>query len=153
MAVIFALDKFRSYLKGFKVIVHTDHAAIRHLMAKSDSKPRLIRWVLMLQEFDCEIVDKCGKDNLVADHLSRINPGAIAPSSPIPDDLPDEHLFSVSLEPWFADIVNFKATGLFAANMTSQEKKNFAIRYRSYFWDDPYLFKLGNDGVMRRCVP
>ena len=83
-------------------------------MAKSDSKPRLIRWDLILQDFDCEIVDKCGKDNLVTDHLSRLDPKTISPSRPIPD----EHLFSVSLEPWFADIMNFLAAGAFPTNMT-----------------------------------
>ena len=52
LAVVFAIEKFRSYLLGLKVIVHTDHAALSYLMAKKDGKPRLIRWILLLQEFD-----------------------------------------------------------------------------------------------------
>lgn len=60
LAVIFALEKFRSYLIGSKVIVYSDHAAIRYLLTKKDAKPRLIRWILLLQEFNLEILDKKG---------------------------------------------------------------------------------------------
>ena len=60
LAVVFACDKFRSYIVDSKVIVHTDHAAIKYLMAKKDAKPRLIRWVLLLQEFDLHITDRKG---------------------------------------------------------------------------------------------
>ena len=58
LAVIFAIDKFRSYLVGSKIVVYTDHAAIRYLMSKKDAKPRLLRWILLLQEFDLDIRDK-----------------------------------------------------------------------------------------------
>ncbi|MBT0984651.1 Ty3/Gypsy family RNase HI domain-containing protein, partial [Salmonella enterica subsp. enterica serovar Typhimurium] len=51
LAVVFALDKFRSYLIGTKVIVFTDHAALKYLFTKKEAKPRLIRWMLLLQEF------------------------------------------------------------------------------------------------------
>jgi hypothetical protein len=56
--VVFAFEKFRSYIVNSKVIVYTDHAAIKYLLAKKDAKPRLIRWILLLQEFDVEIRDK-----------------------------------------------------------------------------------------------
>ena len=70
--MVFACEKFRSYILGSHVIIHTDHAAIKYLMAKKEAKPRLIRWVLLLQEFDPEIKDKKGCDNVIVAHLSRV---------------------------------------------------------------------------------
>ena len=66
------VDKFRSYLLSSKVIVYIDHAALKYLLFKKDSKPSLICWVLFLQEFDVEIKDKKGSENVAADHLSRL---------------------------------------------------------------------------------
>jgi len=74
VAVVFALEKFQSYLINSKVIVFTNHAALKHLMKKNDSKPCLIRWVILLQESDLEIKDKSGMENVVANHLSRLGP-------------------------------------------------------------------------------
>jgi len=72
LAVVYALDKFKPYLLGSEVIVFTDHAAIRYLIEKKDSKSRLLRWVLLLQEFSYTIKDCKGCENVVADHLSRL---------------------------------------------------------------------------------
>jgi hypothetical protein len=60
LVVVFAFDKIRSYIVNSKVIVYTDHEALKYLLAKKDAKPRLIRWILLLQEFDFEIRDKRG---------------------------------------------------------------------------------------------
>jgi hypothetical protein len=92
MAVIFAIDKFRSYLVGAKVIVYTDHAALKYLLTKKDAKPRLIRWILLLQEFGLEIKDKKGVENYVTDHLSRM-PFKDPQELPINDSLRDDMLF------------------------------------------------------------
>nr|GEZ41940.1 transposon Ty3-I Gag-Pol polyprotein [Tanacetum cinerariifolium] len=71
LAVVYAFKKFRSYLIMNKCIVHTDHSTIKYLFAKKDAKARLLRWVLLLQEFDFDVIDTKGAENLAADHLSR----------------------------------------------------------------------------------
>ena len=86
----FALEKFRSYLINSKVIIFTDHATLKHLLKKSDSKPRLTYWVLILQEFNLEIQDKASRENVVANHLSRLDLEATSTEElPIDDSFPD----------------------------------------------------------------
>ncbi|XP_071929727.1 uncharacterized protein [Coffea arabica] len=151
LAVIFALEKFRSYLLGAKVIVFSDHAALRYLMTKKDAKPRLIRWILLLQEFDLEIRDKRGSENLVADHLSRIPVGD--DNEPLRDAFPEEHLFSLNSQlPWYADLVNYLVTGNFPAGWQKSKRDKLKSDAKYFIWDDPYLWKRCADQVMRRCV-
>jgi hypothetical protein len=92
LAVVFAFEKFRSYIVNSKVIVYTDHTAIEYLLAKKDAKPRLIRWILLLQEFDVEVHDKTGVENVVADHLSSMNHEQ-DDKEPIEDKMRDDHLY------------------------------------------------------------
>nr|GEV56092.1 reverse transcriptase domain-containing protein [Tanacetum cinerariifolium] len=72
LAVVYAFEKFRSYLIMDKCIVHKDHSALNYLFAKKDAKARLLRWVLLLQEFDFDVLDMKGAENLAANHLSRL---------------------------------------------------------------------------------
>ncbi|XP_050897562.1 uncharacterized protein LOC127104422 [Lathyrus oleraceus] len=98
-----------------------DMATSQHI---EDSKPRLLRWILLLKEFDLEIRDKRGCENTVADHLSRMSPiEENEEKRPIKDEFADEHILVVIGMPWF------------------------------YLWDDPFLYKKGVDGLVRRCVP
>ncbi|KAJ9551053.1 hypothetical protein OSB04_015098 [Centaurea solstitialis] len=151
LAVVFALEKFRQYLLGTKVVVFTDHAALRYLMTKKDAKPRLIRWILLLQEFDLEIRDKSGAQNLVADHLSRIVSNE--ESLPLDDKFPDEHLFEVKTTvPWYADIVNYLVTGTTPKELPRSKRDKIKSDSKYYMWDDPYLWKQGSDQIIRRCV-
>ncbi|KAH9750378.1 hypothetical protein KPL71_013853 [Citrus sinensis] len=153
LAVVFALDKFRSYLIGCKVIIFTDHAALKYLLTKKDAKARLIRWVLLLQEFDIEFRDKKGSENVVADHLSCLDLKFIPESLPLNESFPDEQLMSVNVVPWFADIVNYLAIGQIPEHWTKQDRTKFLSKVKDFFWDDPYLFKYCADQIIRRCVP
>ncbi|XP_019416042.1 PREDICTED: uncharacterized protein LOC109327378 [Lupinus angustifolius] len=153
LAIVYALEKFRSYLIGSKVVIYTDHAAIKYLLTKSDSKPRLLRWVLLLQEFDLVIKDKKGSENCVADHLSRlVNQEVTKKESEVVEEFPDEKLLSIQERPWFADMANFKAAGVIPEDFTWHQKRKFLRDSRHFVWDDPHLFKIGSDGVLRRCV-
>jgi hypothetical protein len=96
LAIVFACDKFRTYIVDLKVTIHTDHAAIRYLMPKKDAKPRLIRWVLLLQEFDLHIVDRKGAENPFADNLSRLENISFDPV-PVNDSFPDEQLAAIKV--------------------------------------------------------
>jgi hypothetical protein len=106
LAVVFAYEKFRSYLISSSV-VFSDHAALKYLLSKKDSKARLVRWILLLQEFDITIKDKKGTKNVVADYLSRLTIDSTSNITQINDYFPDEFLLSVATMSWFANIVNF----------------------------------------------
>ena len=126
LAIVFAFEKFRPYLIGNKVVVHTDHFAIKYLMTKKVMKPRLIRWVLLLQEFDVEIKDKKGTENLVTDHLSRLE--GTSDEIQVNDNFSDEHLLAVEDKravPWFADYVNYLVAKVVPPEFNYQQKKRF----------------------------
>ncbi|XP_070003043.1 uncharacterized protein [Nicotiana sylvestris] len=123
LAIVFAMEKFHPYLMGTKVIVHTDHVVLWYLMSKKYSKARLMRWVILLQEFDLETQDRKGSENQVADHLSRLEEeGRPHDGLEINDSFPDEQLLAISMTrmPWFANLVNYLVSGIvpneFSAN-------------------------------------
>ncbi|GJT86407.1 reverse transcriptase domain-containing protein [Tanacetum coccineum] len=156
LAVVYAFEKFRPYLVLSKSIVYTDHSALKYLMNKQDAKPRLLRWVLLLQEFDITILDKKGSENLAADHLSRLeNPHKdVLENKDINEHFPLETLGVISngSTPWFADFANYHAGNFIIKGMTTQQKRKFFKDVKHYFWDDPYLFRICVDQIMCRCV-
>ncbi|GJV29786.1 reverse transcriptase domain-containing protein [Tanacetum coccineum] len=136
LTLVFSFDKFRPYLILSKTVVYTNHPALKYLFSKQDAKPRLIRWVLLLQEFNIIIKDKKGAENLAADHLSRLeNPHMeVLTEREIVNEFPDEHLMVLRFEfkddePWYVYFVNY---------IVGKE--------------EPYAFKLCADNIMRRCV-
>lgn len=104
--IIFALEKFQFYLLETKVIIFSDHTALMHLLKKKESKPKLLRCILLLQEFNIEICKKKGAENCVADHLSRIScDGEVFPLFKL---FPNDHLYALhGKSPWYADIVDY----------------------------------------------
>ncbi|RVW41521.1 Retrovirus-related Pol polyprotein from transposon 17.6 [Vitis vinifera] len=141
LAVVFALDKFRNYLLGTSIVIFTDHSALKYLLNKKDAKARLIRWILLLQEFNIQIKDKQGVENVVADHLSRVKVESHFEEAQINDEFPDDALCAVEKLPWFANIVNYLATGELPSEWNMETKKYFLSRAKHYAWDDPYLYK------------
>ena len=106
----------------------------------------------MLQEFDLEIKDRRGADNSVADHLSRLV--LEEESLPISETFPDEQLLHLQgKEPWFADIVNFLVAGILPNDLNKAKKNKVKNDSKYYVWDEPYLWKIGSDQIIRRCVP
>ena len=140
------------------MIVHTDHSTIKYLLTKKDAKPRLIRWVLLLQEFDVEIKDKKGIEKLVADHLSRLE----GPKNEVQinDNFPDEQLLTISnssLVPRFSNYVNYLVPKVTPPppplEFTYQQKKKFFVNLKHYYWDESFLYKHYVDHIIRRCIP
>lgn len=137
LSVVFALEKCWSYLLGTKVVVYSDHAALRYLLSKKESKPRIIRWILLLQEFNLEIKDKKGAENLVADHLSRLIYDK--DELPLEDSFPDEHLFSIDKAlPWYVHIANYLVGKHLPDNLSKSQKDKLKSDAKYYVWDDPY---------------
>ncbi|GKA30737.1 reverse transcriptase domain-containing protein, partial [Tanacetum coccineum] len=152
-------DIMEVFMDEFSVFVYTDHSALKYLFSKQDAKPRLIRWVLLLQGFYIEIKDKKGVENLAADHLLRLeNPNlGTFTEEEITDEFPDEHLMILKVElnsnePWYADYVNYIVGKIVPLNWTPKKRIRFFSQVKNYFWDEPYAFKLCSDNVMRRCV-
>nr|GEZ07241.1 reverse transcriptase domain-containing protein [Tanacetum cinerariifolium] len=116
LAVVYAFEKFWSYLIMNKCIVHTDHSALKYLFAKKDAKARLLRWVLLLQEFDFDVLDTKEAENLAANHLSRLEKpyeNVLDPKQ-INETIPLETLSTVTFRGessalWFADFANYHA--------------------------------------------
>ena len=104
LAVVYALDKFRAYLVGSDIIIFIDHSALKYLLTKQDAKARLIRWVLLLQEFNLHMKDKKGVENVVADHLSRLTIAHNTHDPPINDEFPKESLLLVENAPCYVTL-------------------------------------------------
>ncbi|GKC32567.1 reverse transcriptase domain-containing protein [Tanacetum coccineum] len=132
LAIVYVFEKFRPYLVLSKTIVYTDHSDLKHLLAKQDAKPRLLCWILQLQEFDVIIHDKKGAENLTADHLSRLeNPyQSKLEKKEITETFPLNTLGMMTFHgddstPWFADFANYHAGNFVVEGMSSQQKKKF----------------------------
>nr|GFB08687.1 reverse transcriptase domain-containing protein [Tanacetum cinerariifolium] len=153
LAVVYAFEKFRSYLIMNKSIVYTDNSALKYLFLKKDAKARLLRWILLLQEFEFKVIDTRGAENYAADHLSRLeNPyeNVFNPKE-INETFPLESLNKVAHKdpstPWFANLANYHAGNFIIKGMTSQQKQKFLRTHDTIFgmiliWLEPVLIRL-----------
>nr|GEY97215.1 reverse transcriptase domain-containing protein [Tanacetum cinerariifolium] len=155
LAVVYAFKNFWSYLIMNKSVVYTDHSAFKYLFGKKYFKARLLRWVLLLQEFTFKVIDTKGAENLDADHLSRLeNPHQnVLDPKEINESFPLETLNMVSFRgnsstPWFSDFANYHAGNFVVKGMSSQMKNKFFKDVKHYLWDDPFLFKICADQVI-----
>nr|GEU98807.1 transposon Ty3-I Gag-Pol polyprotein [Tanacetum cinerariifolium] len=128
LAVVYAFEKFRSYLIINKSIVYTDHSALMYLFAKKDAKARLLQYP----------------------YENVFNPKEINETFPLESLNKVAHKNSST--PWFADLANYHAGNFIIKGMTSQQKKKFFKDARHYFWDDLYLFRTCAGQIIRRCV-
>nr|GEW19916.1 reverse transcriptase domain-containing protein [Tanacetum cinerariifolium] len=134
LAVVYDFEKFRLYLVLSKTIVYTDHSALKYLLAKQDAKPRLLWWILLLQEFYDELEKKEITKTFPLETLDMI--AFRGNSSTL----------------WFADFADYHAVKFIVKAMSSQQKKKFFKDVKHYFWDDTYLFMICVDQVIRRCI-
>eukprot|EP00253_Pinus_taeda_P017248 PITA_17248 len=151
LAVIHAVNKFKHYITGYHVILYTDHSAIKYLANKPITNGRITIWLILLQEFDITIKDRPGKENPVADFLSRMPKPIDAVE--VEDQFSDEHLFAVAIQtPWYVDVANYLAVGKLPKHLTPNERKHIVQRSTRFSWIGGYLFHTGADMHIRRCV-
>nr|GEU98424.1 reverse transcriptase domain-containing protein [Tanacetum cinerariifolium] len=148
---------------GFTVVANEENELIPTRLVTGWERvllfPRWFLWVRLLQEFDLAVIDTKGAENLAADHLSRLeNPyeNVLDPKE-INEKFPLETLGMVTFRgnsgtPWFADFANYHAGNFLVKGMSTQQKNKFFKDVKHYFWDDPFLFKVCEDQVIRRCV-
>ncbi|RVW20036.1 Retrovirus-related Pol polyprotein from transposon opus [Vitis vinifera] len=116
----------------------TEKELLAYLLTKQDAKARLIRWILLLQEFNLQIRDKKGVENVVADHLSRLVISHDSHGLPINDDFPEESLMSIEVAPWYSHIANFLVTGEVPSEWSAQDKRHFFAKIHAYYWEEPF---------------
>ncbi|WMV37350.1 hypothetical protein MTR67_030735 [Solanum verrucosum] len=126
--MVYKFEKFRAYLLGTKVVVHTDYDALRYLMVKKEAKPRLI-WL---------------EDDVVATGGREIN-----------DAFLDESIMLITQTsiPWYADYANFIVCGLLLEGLNNHQMRKFLFDVKRYIWDEPFLFRECVDNIIRCCVP
>jgi len=171
LAVVYACKKFRHYLLGYKIIFHTDHDSLKYLVNKPDLSGRITQWILLLQEFNYEVMVKPGKANENADYLSRQRgPEAVEDiSTNFPDEFLDEDIqesepTSLPLEVAtmfyidgvaisdYQDIIDYLVSQQYPKEFTLEERILFQHKVASYILIHGVLFKMGADDQLRRCL-
>ena len=151
LGVVFALNKFKHYLLGNRIIIHVDHQAVIFLTNKDQPTGRIARWILLLQEFDYTVIHRPGNEH---DYLSRLDSGELLEG--ISDEILDARLFQVQKvvnENWYDQMLNYLMDGVFPKGMNKDHQRKIALKSKPYLIIASFLYKIGIDDVIRRCVP
>ena len=149
--MVFALQKYRNYLLANPFTFYTDHQALKYLVNKPLHHGRICRWLLLFQEFEFEVIVRPGKLNVGPDHLSHIDTGE--EPARVDDDLPNAHLFCIEAVPKeLEEIDRFLETDQAPEGMNTKKKKILAMKVAPYSLINGFLYKMGLDNILRRCV-
>ena len=162
LAVIYACKKFRHYLLGYRIVFHTDHDSLKYLVNKPDLSDQIARWILLLQEFNYEVVVKAGMANANADYLSRQR-GAVAVEdmqAEFPDEFPDEldrkdaQVLHIGGEDGseFSEIISYLMDRTYPTGLSREEKSVFQNKVAPYTIIQGILFRIGADEQLKQCL-
>jgi hypothetical protein len=151
LAMVYALQKFRHYLLGGHFKMFTDHSALKYLVNKPVLGGRICKWLILLQEYDFEIIVKPGRMNKGPDHLLRLKHSE-EPTS-LEDTLPDAQLLTIrNIDDHFADIAQFLSTGMALGEYMIPQKKQLVVCAAYFSLIADQIYKMGPDEIIRRCV-
>ena len=149
--MIYAVKKFRHYLLANKFVFFTDHQALLYLVNKPCSTGRIVRWFIVLLEFDFTVVVKKGTTHQRADHLSHLL--SREPPKGVDDDLPDAYLFNIEMIPkWSEQYVPLMTIGRLDIPLPIKEKQALLQGSASLTMLAGRLYNMGKDGVLRLCI-
>ena len=151
LGMVFALQKYRHYLLANPFVFYIDHQALKYLVNKPLHHGRIYRWLLLFQSFEFEIIVRPGKANVGPNYLSRIDIGEEV--NGIEDDLLDALMFKIeSISSELAETTQFLENGQAPEGMGDTRKKILAMKVAPYSIINKFLYKLGLDEVLHRCV-
>ena len=151
LAIVHAINKFIHYITGYETFIHTYHSAITYLMNKPITNGRITKWLLLLQELNITVLDRPGKQNTIADILSRTQNDKN--DQPIEDKFPDKYIFPISTKsPLYEDIANYLPIGKIQFHLSPRGKGTIVHNTTSYSWINEELYKTRLHLIIKRCV-
>ncbi|XP_059068626.1 transposon Tf2-1 polyprotein [Cryptomeria japonica] len=152
LGTVYVVQKFRHYLLATPFTFFVDHQALMYLVNKPVIQGRVSRWLILLQEFTFNVVVRPGKSHVMANHLSRIKSGEPGEEG-VNEDFPDGQLFKIAVLPsWYEKLGQYLSTATIPGDMSPSERRKLALKSTMFQLIQGLLYKLGPDGILRRCV-
>ena len=159
--MIYSVNKFQHYLLGRKFTFHGDHSALLYLVSKQELTGKLARWMLLLQEFEFDILHRREVQHAVADYLSQLE--SREEGTGVRDGFPNGQHFRVeavsvqeineeSEDAWISEMTIFLTTRMPPKHLIADEWKMLAIRSQNFCLLNVILYHKGADGIWRRAV-